>query len=200
MYKNLNLVQNGESYILKADSERFGKQAIIFQSPLEKDLDRFLMENRLVLNFVDNTSITNLRSIEGRELIGYYRMYYSGRWDGRWFPESRKKIDDSELAGLKNVINYVAERWTKGCDYIMSYEMEQEHTPWGSENRFLLQPRGNDYYLVMIDTTYGNGDYPVRIYVYRDDITQWDKNVCPVDCPCKEDYPNCYCQEIMDEA
>ena len=46
-------------------------------------------------------------------------------------------------------------------DYLAQYPT------WGSENRYLLKPLYSDHYKVMFDTTYGNGDYPVRIYVYE---------------------------------
>ena len=46
-------------------------------------------------------------------------------------------------------------------DYLAQY------STWGSKNRYLLKPMYSDHYKVMFDTTYGNGDYPVRIYVYE---------------------------------
>lgn len=29
--------------------------------------------------------------------------------------------------------------------------------------------------------------------------TEFDEDGCPRYCPCKEDFPNCYCMDIMDE-
>ena len=29
--------------------------------------------------------------------------------------------------------------------------------------------------------------------------TKFDKDGCPKFCPCKEDFPNCYCMDILDE-
>lgn len=49
----------------------------------------------------------------------------------------------------------------------MQEDCEEQFKSWGDKTRFLVKPRGSENYLVMIDTTYGNVDYPVRIYVYR---------------------------------
>ena len=38
---------------------------------------------------------------------------------------------------------------------------------WGYAHRYVLKPKYSDKYKVLFDTTYGNGDYPVRIYVYK---------------------------------
>ena len=29
--------------------------------------------------------------------------------------------------------------------------------------------------------------------------TEFDDNGCPRNCPCREDYPDCYCQEILED-
>lgn len=171
MYHNVNLTNGGGCYILRADSERFGKNEIIFQSPLESDLERFLKENRLVVDFADcgwDGTYDDLRAVKKKELLGYWRMYFRGGWDGRWFPESDKDMTKFEIKGLDNIINYIANRWKKGCDYFMEDEVKSLYTEWGGDSRYLVCPKGNDNYLVMIDTKYGNGDYPCRIYVYRE--------------------------------
>ena len=31
------------------------------------------------------------------------------------------------------------------------------------------------------------------------DTTKFNKNGCPITCPCIEDYPDCYCMEITDD-
>ena len=33
----------------------------------------------------------------------------------------------------------------------------------------------------------------------QDSKTKWNDNDCPYNCPCIEDYPNCYCQELIEE-
>ena len=44
---------------------------------------------------------------------------------------------------------------------------KDNHKNWGGEHRYLLKPKFGSLYRVMVDTTYGNSDYPVRIYAYR---------------------------------
>lgn len=169
MYSNAKLTHENGIYILRADSKRFGKNEIIFQSPLESDLDRFLDENKLIVEFEDcGEEYDDLRGIDGKELLGYWRMYFRGGWCGTWFPESNNKLSNLEIKGLDNIIFYISKKWDRGCDYFMQDDVNTSFETWGSEHRFLVKPRGVNNYLVMIDTTYGNGDYPCRIYVYRE--------------------------------
>ena len=170
MYRNVKLEMEDGCFVLRADSRRFGKNEIIFQSPLKDDLDRFMRDNKIVMELVDySKKCSNLREREDKELLGYWRMYFRGGWDGRWFPESNQSLNEVEILGLDNLIYYVCDRWTKGCDYFMDDDLKSLFPTWGEDgHRFLLSPKDDTNYLVMIDTTFGNGDYPCRIYVYRD--------------------------------
>ena len=132
-----------------------------------KDLHRFVNEYRDVLGFEDD-STEDLRKVDGYELIGYYRMYYRDGWCGRWLLENGEpeKID---CIGVQRIIDWICENFKKGCNYkMMSYF--EDNFKEVSRNRYLIRPIYSDYYKVMVDTTYGNGDYPVRIYTYRKEI------------------------------
>lgn len=169
MYKNVVLKKTDDNvYVITADSERFGKQAVIFQSPLESDLLYFLKGNGLCVDLIDACAIEDLRNIEGKQLVGYFRMYYrDGAWAGRWFIENSDGPTYMEICSVQQVINYVAACFPKGCDWRMCEELAEKFSRWGDSQRYVTQVYGNDYLIVAFDTTYGNGDYPVRIYLYR---------------------------------
>lgn len=139
----------------------------------DTDLVRYIETNRCLVNpmgssipFVDDNT-TNLRLVEEKELIGYWRMYFrNGNWYGRWFHESDKKPDEYEKQGISNIVEWICKNFTKGCDFYMTDYFKNNFKEW-DKNRFLIKPYLNEYYKIMVDTTYGNGDYPVRIYVYR---------------------------------
>ncbi len=146
-----------------------------FRCPIEledKDLRRYINQYRKLVQsfdeipFIDDDT-EDLRNVEGKELIGYFRMYYRNGWAGRWMLENGEptKLD---CYGVQHIVDYICSEFSGGCDHHMKYFMESEFKPWGCEQRYLLHPFLSDYYKVMIDTTYGNGDYPVRIYAYRD--------------------------------
>ena len=144
------------------------RDEILFQSPLERDLNRFLNENRLCVEFVNVSGIEDLKRIPGKTRIGYYRMYFrDGAWFGRWFLDTGMKPDEIDCVGVDNIIAYIAKKYPRGCDYFMNDDCQTQYAPWGGKSRYLVKPRGSENYYVMFDTTYGNGDYPVRIYVYR---------------------------------
>ena len=146
----------------------------LFRCPRELDdvdLHRYINENRTLVGFErDNTK--KLREVPGKELIGYWRMYYSGGWCGRWLfegnPFHSKELTRLDCKGVDEIINWFTENYPNGCNFIMEEDMEKQFGNWGCENRHLIKPKYSDYYKVSIDTTYGNNDYPVRIYVYKD--------------------------------
>lgn len=77
------------------------------------------------------------------------------------------------IAGVQEVINWFVEQFPGGCDYCMRDYLKAFPT-WNPfiEQRYLLAPLYSDRYKVMIDTTFGNGDYPVRIYCYELDESE----------------------------
>ena len=142
----------------------------LFRCPRElddADLNRYINENRSLVGF-ESDSTPDLRKVDGKELIGYYRMYFRNGWDGRWMLENKKGPSRYEANGVQKIVDWICENFDHGCDYYMKDYMADRYEKWGGENRYLIRPTRSLYYKVAIDTTYGNGDYPVRIYAYRD--------------------------------
>lgn len=128
------------------------------------DLRAYVNENRCFLGFEQDVTTKDLR--ESEKYLGYYRLYFRDGWHGRWM-EGNTKVDMQDCIGVDKIIAWLRETFPHGCSWDMKAYLEQ-YPVWGSENRYLLKPVYSDHYKVMFDTTYGNGDYPVRIYVYSD--------------------------------
>lgn len=150
----------------------------LFRCPRELDsveLHRYISENRTLvcpmesdIPFENDVETTDLRNVEGKTLICYYRMYYSDGWAGRWMLENGgpSRLD---CFGVQQIIDWICNKFPNGCDYYMKDWCADRCVQWGVNHRYLIRPFLSDFYKIMIDTTYGNGDYPVRIYVYRKD-------------------------------
>lgn len=139
------------------------------------DLHRYINEHRALvaqmenkIPFVNDNEIEDLRNVDGKEMIAYWRMYFRCGWAGRWMFESNDKVTTLECHGIDEIVDWICKNFEKGCTFYMDGYMREHFKNWGSENRYLIKPFMSEYYKVMIDTTYGNGDYPVRIYLYRD--------------------------------
>lgn len=138
----------------------------LFRCPRElddADLRRYINETRCFLKFEADTETESLK--EDESYIGYYRLYFRDGWFGRWM-EISNKIDRIDCHGVDEIIRWLQLRFPKGCTWDMKEYLE-DFPNWGSENRYLLKPFMSEHYKVMFDTTYGNSDYPVRIYVYK---------------------------------
>lgn len=131
------------------------------------DLARYVDEHRSFLGFENDQATTDMRNVPGKKLIGYWRMYYRGGWAGRWMLEGSETPTDVDCLGVDKMIDFICEKFPKGCTWLMEDFLKDFQT-WGQPDRYLLVPRYSSIYKVMFDTRYGNGDYPVRIYVYRD--------------------------------
>lgn len=138
----------------------------LFRCPRELDdvdLRNYVSNNRCFLGFEADTETTDLRKPEN--YLGYYRLYFrDGSWYGRWMDES-EKISKLDCIGIDEIISWLKETFPRGCSYDMVDYLAQ-YPVWGCEKRYLLTPILSEHYKVLFDTTYGNGDYPVRIYVY----------------------------------
>ncbi len=134
------------------------------------DLRRYVNENYCLLGIENNNETKNLHEIPG--YIGYYRMYFRDfHWHGRWM-EYNGDIDKLICLGIDEIIDWICEKFPRGCDWDMK-EFLSDFPNWGTDNnRYLLKPIYSDRYKIMIDTTYGNGDYPIRIYVYEPQNSQ----------------------------
>ena len=139
------------------------------------DLARYINEERALvapmgskIPFVDDDT-ENLREVEGKELIGYWRMYFrNNSWYGTWMIEEDRRVSRKDCAGVNKIIDYICDEFPGGCNWKMeNYFIQNGFKPWTSGKRYLVKPFMSEIFKIMIDTTYGNGDYPVRIYVYR---------------------------------
>lgn len=96
---------------------------------------------------------------------GYYRMYFRNGWYGRWFDLSEAIIKND----MEKIVTIICEKWKNGCDDAMITDLEQYHAEVSEDGkRHLLEAEGDDYiFFILIDTTFGNHDYPIRIYTYK---------------------------------
>ena len=133
----------------------------------EVDLRSYVNRERIFLG-IENDYVEELRNIKGKEFLGYYRMYSDGNgWFGRWL-DVKDGTENIDVAGIEDITNWLRTEFPNGCDYVMKDYLTR-FPNWGSDNRYLLKPIMSDRFKICIDTTYGNGDYPVRIYVYGDE-------------------------------
>lgn len=139
----------------------------LFRCPRELDnvdLARYVNKQRCLLGFEADSDTKDLKAPDN--YLGYYRLYFrDGRWFGRWM-EGYDKITQIDAYGVDEIITWLRDNFDHGCSFVMKEWLEQ-FPVWGSENRYLLKPLKSSHYKVIFDTTYGNGDYPVRIYVYK---------------------------------
>ena len=159
------LIQTGKCSIIYGEFKGKENQEL-FRCPRELDeidLPRYINENRCLIGFEADTETEDLK--EAENYLGYYRLYYRGGWYGRWM-EGSNKVDLVDCHGVDEIVKWLREEFPKGCSWDMKEWLEQ-FPIWGSENRYLLKPIMSKHYKVMFDTTYGNGDYPVRIYLYK---------------------------------
>lgn len=162
-----NLIQT-EKYSIVYGTFRGQPNQELFRCPRELDnidLRRYVNENRCLLGWeADET--TDLHKHQG--YLGYYRLYFrDNNWYGRWIEVvENDKLDRVSCHGVDEIIDWLREKFPKGCNWDMRAWLEKYPT-WGSENRYLLKPLLSEHYKVMFDTTYWNEDYPVRIYVYE---------------------------------
>ena len=125
--------------------------------------------------FESDTETSDLHHIDGKTYIGYYRLYFRSGWWGRWFLEEGQRPTEQECEPIDRIVDVLKQDFPRGCDWDMKEFFANHYPVWGSEQRYLLRPNGplptwiKENYSIMVDTTYGNGDYPVRIYLYRNE-------------------------------
>lgn len=142
----------------------------LFRCPRElddTDLRNYVNKERCFLG-VENDNTKDLRNVDGKEFLGYYRMYFTGgSWAGKWL-DIKEGVTDLDVFGIQDITSWIQKQFPQGCDFFMKDYLQDKYPTWGSDNRFLLRPIMSEYFKIMIDTTYGNHDYPVRIYCYKD--------------------------------
>lgn len=132
----------------------------------------------MLKNYSNISKLDDLHNVEGKEFVGYWRMYFNHGYGGRWFNcngdtsingRCAKELKDDEIEKLNEIINYITDRWKGGCDYFMIEDLVKKfEAVENNENRYILEYEGSDNHIIVIDTTYRNHDYPIRIYVYRE--------------------------------
>ena len=149
----------------------------LFRCPreLEDDLRYFVNKEKIIAGFEADNETTGLRNVKNARYCGYFRLYFSGRWCGKWM-ELDEKTDKKTRYGVAKIVKWLENQFEKGCDWEMKEYLKQ-FPVWGCKNRYLLKPLYSDCYKVMFDTTFGNGDYPVRIYVYEPPFHQSAKDL-----------------------
>ena len=142
----------------------------LFRCPRELDnvdLRNYVNKERCFLG-VENDNTEDLRNVDGKEFLGYYRMYFTGgSWAGKWLV-TKEGVTDLDVSGIQDITSWIRKQFPQGCDFFMKDYLQDKYPIWGSDNRFLLKPIMSEYFKIMIDTTYGNHDYPIRIYCYGD--------------------------------
>ena len=164
-----NLIQTQFCSIIYGDFNGEKNQEL-FRCPRELDnldLKRYINEYREFVG-VEDDDAEDLRNVPGKKMIGYWRMYYRNGWEGRWMFEGNDRPSRLDCCGVNKIIDWICKEFDRGCNWHMKGYMSEHHAKWGGEHRYLLRPKYSNTYKIMIDTTYGNGDYPVRIYVYKD--------------------------------
>ena len=170
------LIKTGTSVIIYGKF-RGNENEELFRCPRQTediDLPHYINEHRSLVCPMgskipfENDYAKDLRNVKGKTMVGYYRMYYRGGWNGRWMLEGDEKPDLIDTSGVQKIVDWFCDRFRKGCNWEMMSFFSEGFNKWGGENRYLIKPFKSEYYKVMIDTTYGNGDYPVRIYCYKD--------------------------------
>ena len=170
------LIQTAEASIVYGFHDGKENQEL-FRCPRELDnvdLRQYINENRSLVGFEDDRT-EDLRNVEGKDLLGYFRFYFRGGWDVIWLGEGNEKPDKLDCAGADRIYEWLRKTFPNGCDWHMKDHFMTNHLIWGDDERYLIKPKMSEYYKVQVNTRYGNGDYPVRIYVYRDKATKGDR-------------------------
>lgn len=141
----------------------------LFRCPRElddKDLRSYINDNRALVGFEEATGVENVNDMKRNgDYLGYYRLYFRKGWYGAWM-EYSADLGNADCAGVEKICEWLSARFPDGCSRGMSEWLSLCFSQWDGKNRFLLKPLYSDHYKVLFDTTYGNGDYPVRIYVF----------------------------------
>lgn len=138
------LIQTAEYSIIYGDFKRENSAypyQELFRCPRKldnADLSRYVNENRCLLGFEADTETEDL-----------------------------KESDRYVCHGIDEIIKWLSDNFPHGCNWEMDEYFKENYPTWGDEDRYLIFPIMSEHYKVLVNTRYGNGDYPVRIYVYE---------------------------------
>ena len=130
------------------------------------DLKQYINENRCFLGIEADDVHDDLHNLPG--YLGYYRLYFSGGWCGRWM-YADKGMSRLDCAGVDGIVEWLSVNFPKGCNYSMREFLSQY--PSCSNNRYLLKPLMSEHYKIMFDTKYGR---MIKLKIY---LMHW-KVIC----------------------
>ncbi|MGO5336735.1 hypothetical protein ACTQZS_07985 [Bilifractor sp. LCP19S3_H10] len=110
----------------------------------------------------------DLRSIPGKVLLGYHRLYFRAKhWNSTFISNDECKfpLDEEEYTDVMELKRAICIFWPRG----VNWKMEEDMRSFRSEDkkRFILRVKDNPDIYLLFDLRFGNADYPIRIYVYR---------------------------------
>ena len=104
------------------------KNQELFRCPREldhADLKKYLNEGNALVGFEDDDT-EDLRNVNGKTFIGYYRMYYRNGWYGSWITDVPSDFLSASTAIVKKIVDHICEKFTYVCDFYMKdYRKEQ---------------------------------------------------------------------------
>ena len=101
-------------------------------------------------------------------------MYFRNGWEGKWFPQNetfeKSGLRPIERETLINYCKWVEDAFPNGCDEIMeSYMKNVPSITKGENDRYyaFIAMDKDSFAEVEYNTSFGNDDYIIRIYLYR---------------------------------
>lgn len=124
-----------------------------------------------VPNREEVSKLNNVREREGKVWVGYYRMYFTSSWAGWWFDNEDfpdLHLTEEERNTVDEITDYVADKIPKGMNWEMIEFLKKTEVPANNGRYYFFWNSKKSNFLIELTTEFGNADYPVRIYVYRD--------------------------------
>lgn len=124
-----------------------------------------VIENKCSLNFEADLETTDIKALDS--YFGYLRVYFrNGSWHSAWM-EANRDINESITHDIEEIINWLNETFSNGCNWEMDEYFKENYPNFMDDERYLIKPNFSNHYKVMVNTRYGNSEYPIKIYVYE---------------------------------
>lgn len=121
----------------------------------------------LIQNIEELEKFDELKNRPQKKYIGYYRMGYRHGYFGVWI-EKNEELTESENSNIVQTIEYIEKIFPKGMNWEGEEFVKETLKPSPNGRYYTFAANTNFNILVEISTEFGNGDYPFRIYFYRD--------------------------------
>lgn len=122
-------------------------------------------ENRCSLNFEADLETTDIKVLDN--YFGYLRVYFKNEsWHSAWM-EATKDINESITHDIEKIINWLNKTFSNGCNWEMDEYFKENYPNFMDDERYLIKPNFSNHYKIMVNTRYGNSEYPIKIYVYE---------------------------------